>query len=77
MMEGQEQASNAMPRYVDDQTLMQEGRQALQQRLGVLGSLRFLRLVSGQNDRFEDIRREWEDISEEELFAVDDPTANP
>jgi hypothetical protein len=76
-MEGQQQAPNVVPQHVDDTTLMREGRQALEQRLGVLGSLRFLRLVSGQNDRFEDIRRKWEDMSEEELFAVDDVKANP
>lgn len=71
-MEGQQIASRE-PETKDDGVLLSEGRAALRERLGVLGSLRFLRLISGQSDRFEDLRKEWEDLSEEELFAKPKP----
>lgn len=74
-MEAQDVARNVAPQEPDDRTILREGREALRQRLGVLGSLRFLRLISGQTDRFEDIRKEWKDMSEEELFAAATPAA--
>lgn len=58
-----------IPQLLDDPGLLREGHAALRERLGFLGSLRFLRLVTGQADRFEEIRTAWEDVSEEELFA--------
>ncbi len=57
------------PGRLDDTALLLEGRRALRERLGILRSLRFLRLVTGQADQFEEIRAAWEDMSEEELFS--------
>ena len=73
-MEGQQIASRE-PQPTDDGVLLSEGRAALRERLGVLGSLRFLRLISGQTDRFEDLRKDWEDLSEEELVLKPKPVA--
>lgn len=55
----------------DDETLLREGYEALRQRLGVVGSVRFLRLLSGERDNFEDIRSAWEDLSVDEILVPD------
>lgn len=55
----------------DDEALLGDGQEALRRRLGIVGSLRFLRLISGERDNFEDIRRAWEDLSVDEILVPD------
>ncbi|MBI4917064.1 MAG: hypothetical protein HY825_14575 [Acidobacteria bacterium] len=51
----------------DDDTLLETGREVLVGKLGVTGTLRFLRLVGGARDRWEDLRRGWASLSMDEL----------
>jgi len=64
----------AMPRdppgHLDDEALLEEGERALTERLGTAGTLRFLSLVAGGHDRFEDIRKEWQHMTMEETLEA-------
>lgn len=53
---------------LDDETLLREGGAALEQRLGRLGMLRHLRLLTGGRDRFEDIRERWANLTVDEIL---------
>lgn len=55
-------AARTRPRGLDlasDGEILSAGRTALEKRLGLAGMLRFLRLVGGSRDRFEDLRKAW------------------
>lgn len=44
-----------------DEALLRAGHEALRTRLGTVGLLRYLVLVGGGRDRFQDARRTWAD----------------
>lgn len=72
-MATQETTATARPERkeeVDNRILLEEGAAALTDRLGPSGMLRFLALVGGGTDRFEDVRREWEDTTREQVLAT-------
>lgn len=52
-----------------DDALLEAGRAALVGKLGVSGTLRFLRLLGGGRDRWDDLRRAWGDVPMDELEA--------
>lgn len=54
---------------LDDDALLQAGEQALLERLGAAGMVRFLRLVAPGRESFEDIRRDWEGQPMTEILA--------
>lgn len=63
-------ASSARGRKLDlanDDEVLAAGRTALEQRLGLAGTARFVRLLSGPRDRFEDLRRAWAGLSVAEM----------
>jgi hypothetical protein len=53
---------------LDDDAIVREGEAALAERLGTMGMLRFLRLVAGGRDRFEDLRKRWEGMTLDEAL---------
>jgi hypothetical protein len=53
---------------MNDATLLDEGKAALRERLGTIGLLRFLALVGGRQERFEDIREAWENKSLDDIL---------
>jgi hypothetical protein len=53
---------------LDDDAVVREGEAALQERLGTMGMLRFLRLMAGGRDRFEDLRKRWEGMTLDEAL---------
>jgi hypothetical protein len=53
---------------LDDAAVVREGEAALEERLGTMGMLRFLRLVAGGHDRFEDMRKRWEGMTLDEAL---------
>jgi hypothetical protein len=62
------QSSNRVkPGVPADPELLRRGREALEERLGVLSTIRFLRLVAGGRGRWEDIRADWADMTVEEI----------
>lgn len=64
-------ATSSRPRGPDlasDDEILSAGRIALEERLGLAGMLRFLRLVAGPRDRFEDLRKAWAGQSVDELL---------
>ena len=50
-----------------DADILRLGGEALRKRLGRIGELRYLVLVAGGRDRFEDLRQRWAGISLEEI----------
>ena len=52
----------------DRETLLDAGNRLLLEGLGVDNALEFLRLIGGGRDRFEEIRRQWTDLSVDEAL---------
>jgi hypothetical protein len=52
----------------DRDALLAAGNRLLLEGLGVDNALEFLRLVGGGRDRFEDIRRQWTDLTVDEAL---------
>lgn len=53
-----------------DATILRDGEAALQERLGAVESLRFLRLIGGGKERWEDIRAAWAELTDDELAGL-------
>ena len=53
---------------LDDDPIVREGEAALEARLGTMGMLRFLRIMAGGRDRFEDLRKPWEGMTMDEAL---------
>ena len=53
-----------------DATVLKDGSEALVAALGPSRALQFLALIAGGRDRFEEIRREWEDMSRADIVAL-------
>ena len=56
--------------WPDDRQLMDAAEEALVARLGVAGYVRYLALVGGGRDRFEDLRAAWSSTHPKELGDV-------
>lgn len=57
------------PSETNDIALLHEGEQALEERLGPEGLLRFLQLVGGEQRQFAEIRKQWQDLTMDEALA--------
>jgi hypothetical protein len=64
-------AKRALPLFDptrDREALLNAGNRILLEGLGVENALEFLRLLGGGRDRFDDLRRQWADMSVDEAF---------